>query len=227
VLGTEVDLALNDLFKRSGKEAVFKANAVQKCNCVRGFERIVVQKYCENVRDPSTARDIHSKDYKHATDCVPWFLHEGECSLLWGTGPVREEDDDEAYTAAPQVAVASLIKQRFQRDLQKCTPEEEFEWWEGGAMQTFATKPVSRTLSATRARFADNASNESCTVSSQGTRPSTSSTSYMMREDRLFSTTMTMTKRSRRATAWLAGCSSKLLSLARASLVIGGRCARK
>ena len=79
-----------------------------------------------------------------------------------GTGPAQEEDDDEAYTAAPQVAVASLIDQRFQRDVQKCTPpEEEFEWWQGGAMQTFATKPVSKALSAAKSRFADCARNES------------------------------------------------------------------
>ena len=91
---------------------------------------------------------------------MPLFLHDRECSLLWGAGPAQEEDDDEAYAAAPQIAVASLVEQRFQRDVQKCTPrDEEFEWWEGGAVQTLATKPLSRAYSAAKERFAENAPN--------------------------------------------------------------------
>ena len=52
--------------------------------------------------------------------------------------------DDGNYSVSPLTCVHFLLKQVFDRKLQCSseTPQAEFEWWTGGAMQKFASKPI-------------------------------------------------------------------------------------
>ena len=104
----------------------------QRCTSVRGFGRLIAHKYA-NIQK-IVASDIDSGRVRPVMGLDSY-------KLLYG---LDDEVDAGNYSVSPLTCVHTLLKQVFDRKLQ-CTsetPQAEFEWWTGGAMQKFASKPV-------------------------------------------------------------------------------------
>ena len=116
-------------------ERCLKPSAAQKCVSIRGFQRLIVYKYAK-------IQDISASELGHAVRPV---MAQDRLTLLYG---LQDDDDDECYSASPITAVHMLLKQLFDRKLRLSsdTPQAEFEWWVGGAMQKCACTPLKEAL---------------------------------------------------------------------------------
>ena len=114
-----------------------KPTAVRRCSSIRGFERTVVLKYAKVQR--VTAAEIENGFVR------PVLTQGGKYTTLFYGLDEREEDGDgENYSTSPIATVRLLLQQLFDSRLQGSseTPQSEFEWWTGGAMQKFAKQPI-------------------------------------------------------------------------------------
>ena len=111
--------------------------AGRRCLSISGFERTVVLKYAKKVQKVRAA-DIENGFVRPLVSA-----HGGTYTLFSGLEDDGEMDG-ENYSASPVAAVRLLLKQVFDNRLQNSsdTPQREFAWWAGGAMQKFAKQPL-------------------------------------------------------------------------------------
>ena len=118
-------------------ERPLKPSAAQTCVSIRGFERLIVYKY---------AKIQHISASELGNGYARPVLTQNRYTLLYG---LQDEDaDNESYSASPITAVHLLLKQLFDRKLRLSsdTPQAEFAWWTGGAMQKCACTPIKEAL---------------------------------------------------------------------------------
>jgi len=112
-------------------------STIQNCSSVRGFERLVAHKYAKIQRIPQS--EIQSGYVRAA-------MTRDKFTLLYGLAD--EEVADESYSPSPITTVHTLLQQVFDKKVQCAshTPQAEFEWWTGGAMQRFARSPLKEAI---------------------------------------------------------------------------------
>ena len=117
--------------------------AVQQCTSVRGFERVVVEKYAQNIR----CVDSEELESGHVR---PIIVKDGTYTILWGLDV--PDDESEQYITSPVVAANCLLNQLFQRRANATseTPQVDFELWTGGAMQKFSNRPLKAVVAEAR-----------------------------------------------------------------------------
>jgi hypothetical protein len=114
-----------------------KPTAVRRCSSIRGFERTVVLKYAKVQR--ATAAELENGFVR------PVLTQGGKyTTLFYGLDEREDEGDGENYSTSPTATVRLLLQQLFDSRLQGSseTPQSDFEWWTGGAMQKFARQPI-------------------------------------------------------------------------------------
>ena len=125
-----------------------QASALQSCTAVRGFARLVALKY---------GKLLVCRGAKGSPPCVPVKVRAGRYILLWGgrmegQETVGDNDDDEC-SASPQAAAHALLRENAKHQIETRsdeTPQDEFEWWIGGAFERLAHKPLKECVRAVR-----------------------------------------------------------------------------
>ena len=124
-------------------ERCTKPSTTHKCTIVRGFERLVAQKYAKRMQIVAASCRVRQV-----------FGADG-FRLVYGLED--EEADDETYSMSPLASVHILFKHVFERRIQCSSETPEFEWWTGGAMKKFASEPLKESIRASQGEVRANA----------------------------------------------------------------------
>ena len=103
--------------------------AIQSCECIRGFQRLIVKHYGKLLICPGVGMN--------SPRCTPFRIQAGKYTVLWNARgvftPDCGEDSDEDYSACPHASVQKLLRDHAMHlvEANEGTRQDAFEWWTG------------------------------------------------------------------------------------------------